>query len=76
MQPEYPEWGQSKNGMTSLVTPYDAEFREAFWEMRSGWPRKDVRWDGEEWQIADHRVDEVDALLREHFGELDVITRH
>jgi hypothetical protein len=81
---ETPEWGESKDGRTSLVVPYNVEFTHAFWKLRSGWPRRDAvnkpsstrvlelmhLQAGSEWSIADRRVDEVDALLREHFDEV------
>jgi hypothetical protein len=60
-----PEWQGAKYGMY-LECPYDADFIE---ELKSTVPPDERKWDSvrKQWWISDAWLDEVDALLREHF---------
>jgi len=61
-----PEWISAKYGML-LYAPYNKEFTD---EMKELVPTSDREWRGAEraWWISEAWVDEVDALLREHFS--------
>ncbi len=60
-----PEWRRGEFGMY-LDSPYNPEFIE---EMKATVPHEDRKWDPEkkEWWISDAWLDEVDALLFQHF---------
>lgn len=62
-----PEWISAKYGM-ELYAPYNEDFTK---EMKVAVPESDRKWLHEKkaWWISEAWVDEVDALLREHYED-------
>jgi len=62
-----PEWISDKYGML-LYAPYNEDFMD---EMKKLVPITDREWKHakQAWWVSEAWIDEVDALLREHFPE-------
>ena len=62
-----PEWQSGKYGMY-LESPYNPDFIE---ELKQTVPSDERKWNSvrKQWWISDAYLDEVDALLFQHFEE-------